>query len=217
MRPDPTRCKYGHELTPENSIIRQDRGGTIECRVCAIIGRAEYKKRRPLYQVWSTMLKRCNNPKFKDWKYYGGRLGNPVTVCERWNDYDAFASDVPPRPSMTHTLDRIDGKLGYFKENVKWSTPKEQARNVSNNRIIEHNGVSATLAEWVENSGLKYATVIQRLDRSGMSFADAISAPVGLPTDLNSVRGPDGRYQPQPTSRTRLHLAKRHASLPPSD
>ena len=27
------------------------------------------------------------------------------------------------------TLDRVDNDLGYFKENCKWSTPKEQANN----------------------------------------------------------------------------------------
>ena len=50
-RPERTHCKYGHELTPENSFTRPD-SGTLRCRTChRQAGRnseRRAKERRPL-------------------------------------------------------------------------------------------------------------------------------------------------------------------------
>ena len=36
---------------------------------------------------WKHMKERCENPKRKDYKYYGGK---GVAVCEAWHDYRTF-------------------------------------------------------------------------------------------------------------------------------
>lgn len=89
--------------------------------------------RTRLYGIWHGMMMRCYNKNSNRWKYYGGK---GITVCERWHTVDNFIIDVGEPPSNTHTLDRKDGNLGYFKENCKWSTPKEQANNRSNNLVL---------------------------------------------------------------------------------
>ena len=38
-------------------------------------------KHTRLYRIWQGMLRRCDNPKRKDFKDYGGR---GITVCEEW-------------------------------------------------------------------------------------------------------------------------------------
>lgn len=45
-----TECKYGHEFTEENTLLRKD--GARICRACGRRKQSEYRKRDPLAQVW---------------------------------------------------------------------------------------------------------------------------------------------------------------------
>lgn len=101
------------------------------------------------YKTWKGMIQRCNNEKASNYPYYGG-LG--IKVCDQWMTFPNFLRDMGIKPK-NKTLDRIDGSLGYCKENCKWSTKKEQARNRSNGRILTIDGISKTVSEWAENSG----------------------------------------------------------------
>lgn len=84
-------------------------------------------RQHELYGLWGTIVQRCTNPNNSVWENYGGR---GITICDRWrNSFEAFLEDMGERPSPTHEVDRIDNDLGYYKENCKWSTPKEQANN----------------------------------------------------------------------------------------
>jgi len=83
--------------------------------------------RRPkLYSVWRSMRERCRNPRHHAYKKYGGR---GITICPRWESYELFAADVGPRPGPEYSIHRINNDLGYFPENVRWATPKEQQQN----------------------------------------------------------------------------------------
>ncbi len=124
------------------------------------------------------MIRRCSDPTFKDWHLYGGRISNPVIVCARWlSSYEAFVSDMGARPSAKHTLDRINGALGYEPSNCRWATPKQQARNTSTNHLIQYKGDTRTLAEWAERAGMKSITLYMRLKR-GWPFEKALLTPL---------------------------------------
>lgn len=80
----------------------------------------------PEYRSWQMMKNRCTNPNSRDWPYYGGR---GVRMDPRWESYEVFLSDMGRKPSPKHTLDRVNSGGPYTKENCRWATRQEQARN----------------------------------------------------------------------------------------
>lgn len=78
-----------------------------------------------LYEIWRAMHRRCENPKVKDYKWYGAR---GIRVCDDWGDFRVFLADMWPRPSCT-SLDREDVNGNYEPGNVRWVDAVTQARN----------------------------------------------------------------------------------------
>lgn len=83
-----------------------------------------------IYRVWLGMRSRCNYPKSKAYKNYGGR---GIKVCEEWNkDFQAFfdyVSRLEHYGEDGRTIDRIDNDKGYEPGNVRWATRSQQERN----------------------------------------------------------------------------------------
>lgn len=82
----------------------------------------------PEYRSWQMMKNRCLNPRAADYNYYGGR---GITIDERWFDYEAFLLDMGRRPTLAHTLERLNSDDDYHKNNCVWATREEQSRNRS--------------------------------------------------------------------------------------
>lgn len=132
------------------------------------------------------MVRRCRNPKDKDYPYYGGR---GIEVC-------SFIAAGPV--NLVHSiglkpkgksLDRINNNDGYkcgkceqclaygWKKNIRWATPKEQVRNRSNTLFIQKDGVVRCAQEWAEIiPNLTLRTIRERLKR-GIT-GDALLEPV---------------------------------------
>lgn len=140
--------------------------------------RVTWKQRAGTYSIWSGMRSRCLNPDAKDFNRYGGR---GVTICDEWKEnFDAFVADMGLRPSQGHSLDRIDNNGPYSKENCRWATKIEQARNARNNHsILRSDGVRFnTLVEAAEAIGVSYEAFRSAVKRGtreygGFGWSDA--------------------------------------------
>jgi hypothetical protein len=86
----------------------------------------------PLYRTWSSMMTRCYNKRYKDYKDYGGR---GIIVIERWHDVATFINDIlasiGPCPEGK-SFDRVNNNGNYEWGNVTWSTAFEQVLNRRN-------------------------------------------------------------------------------------
>ncbi len=82
----------------------------------------------PEYRSWQAMKNRVLNINCKDhWRY------NSFRIDPRWiESFDSFLQDMGRRPTLKHTLDRLNGDDGYFKYNCVWATRQEQSRNRKN-------------------------------------------------------------------------------------
>jgi hypothetical protein len=94
-----------------------------------------------------------------------------------WDEnFDQFFTDMGPRPSPKHSLDRINNEGDYEPGNVRWATAKEQARNTSATRFLTVAGVTKPLTQWAEEIGLTIQSLEYRLNNE-WSPEDAVSRP----------------------------------------
>lgn len=94
-------------------------------------------KAHPLWAAYCEMRRRCYTPTNKKFYTYGSR---GIKVCDRWLESNGigfrnFVEDMGERPKGL-TLDRKDVNGNYEPSNCKWSTPREQAINRTNNRKV---------------------------------------------------------------------------------
>ena len=127
------------------------------------------------YRTWITMRQRCENPNAEGYEKYGAK---GIKVCERWASYENFKSDMGECPTPRHTIDRIDGDKGYEPENCRWATYAEQNRNLSNNVVVDINGVKNIMADWCVIYKIRRTTVETRI-KNGWDVIKAIKTPVG--------------------------------------
>lgn len=143
-----------------------------------------------LVYVHYAMKRRCYNPESKDYKNYGGR---GITVCSEWLNTEKVVIKDTDLHNCTKgfiafrewalsngyadnlILDRINNNEGYSPENCRWITRKEQNINKRNNHIIEYKNQKHTVSEWAEIYGISYNKLLDRINKFGLSFEEAIS------------------------------------------
>lgn len=150
------RCtECGVEQSVSGTVLRmgERKGGCRSCR------RSGYASKHPVeYRIWCGIKTRVFNPNREKSAFY-----NSIGMYEPWvKDFRLFFEAVGARPSSKHSIDRIDNSRGYFPDNVRWATPKEQARNTSRN--LEVKGVC--LIDYAKQVGVPYNTLRDRFHRS---------------------------------------------------
>lgn len=170
------RCIYGKELSvSRNSLFR----GIKSCGCMTKVAhtgssyhggiKTHGMSNIRFYRLYCKMIERCY--KVKNNKYYSSN----ITVCNYWKTsfenfkedmYESYLNHVAEFGEKNTTLDRIDFKGNYCKDNCRWATIKEQANNKENNVIITYNDVSLTLSQWADKLGWSYSTLANRYKRN---------------------------------------------------
>lgn len=138
-------------------------------------------RRSAAYVSWEAMNQRCNNPNHKHYCHYGGRN---IKICDRWKSFVYFLEDMGEPPTKNHSLDRIDNDKGYYKENCRWATRKQQMRKTRVNSLITHDNKTQCVSAWCEEIGIAECVIRSRL-RRGWSVKRALTSPVQKKEKVN--------------------------------
>lgn len=167
------RCICGNETRVRTDHFRRGIITSCGCDFSEKRSRGSIKhghSGNPLYFVWASMMDRCYNENFQDYKNYGGR---GIKVCGRWHDVSNFIDDVTIGYEKGLQLDRLNNDGDYDKNNCRWATRKENNRNKRTNVFITIDGQIKTMAEWSEITGVGYTSISGRV-RRGLVGVDAV-------------------------------------------
>lgn len=120
-----------------------------------------------MYEIWRGIKRRCGLTSYKgDGLKYPTYKAKGITMCPEWADsLETFMNDMGPRPSKEYSVDRIDNSKGYYKENCRWATKKQQSNNQDRNKVIEFEGKRQTYAQWAQELGIDWNLFKHRVDR----------------------------------------------------
>lgn len=151
------------------------------CGYCARVGNknpvTHGETKSITYSTWASMKTRClnkNNPSYKKW--YGGK---GITLSKRWYKYENFKADMGERPSINHTIERVNRKKGYYKDNCIWALNEQQTNNKSTTRLVTYKEETKSVAQWCKQFKFNYNSFIYRLNL-GWSVERIISTPINF-------------------------------------
>ena len=115
-----------------------------------------------LRRIYHHMKGRCYNSNDNKYKNYGAR---GIKVCNEWiNSFDSFYKwALKNGYKKGLSIDRINNDGDYEPINCKWSTPKEQANNRTTNKYYSYKGITKTIAQWSDETGINVGTLYWRI------------------------------------------------------
>jgi hypothetical protein len=146
----------------------------------------------PTYRSWINMRRRCLDKNHHQYSEYGGR---GITICQRWDDFTLFLSDMGERTSG-NTIDRIDVNGPYSPGNCRWANAMVQMNNRRITSRITFQGETLSIREWSTKTGIPRNTLAARL-YCGWTAEKILSTPykVRRPRRKGPAPAPKGRFK----------------------
>lgn len=157
------KCDCGKEKTVLAADVKK--GATQSCG-CLCVERSrsrftkhgctKYRNKTPEYDIWASIKQRCLNPNNTRFRRYGGR---GITLYKSWYNFSNFLRDMGERPTVKHTIERIDNDKSYTPSNCTWATQREQSRNTSRTHLLTLKGKTLCLTDWATLWGVCRSTI----------------------------------------------------------
>jgi hypothetical protein len=166
------RCECGTEKEIRITSVNFQETKSCGClhkEITKLRATTHGKSKTRTHETWRHIKDRCLNKNVDCYKYYAGR---GITMCEEWKKFENFYADMGERPEGM-TLDRIDNEKGYYKENCRWATKKEQQNNTRRTKLFTYQGKTQSMKMWAEELGFPYEKFRARLKR-GKTFEEAL-------------------------------------------
>ena len=126
----------------------------------------------PERRAWVNMMDRCYRKTATAFSEYGGR---GIAVCDRWRtSIENFLTDIGPRPSDAHSLDRKDVNGNYEPGNCRWATRSQQQRN-RRVGMVTWNGKTQSVADWADELGVRRSTLASRISTYAWTLDEAMN------------------------------------------
>lgn len=175
------RCECGTEKWVVTSSVKSAASRSCGCLRREVVsaqnrvhGESHQNETRE-HCSWRAMMGRCYSPNSERYPHYGGR---GIVVCERWRlSYLDFLADMGRCPSHCSSIGRSDVNGNYEPGNTEWQTDHQQARERTDNHVVEWRGRMMILTDAASDAGLAYKTVQMRITRGGWSVERALSTP----------------------------------------
>lgn len=167
----PENCRFGEKYKRKAKNLK--RSIKPKPKVMSYYEKSREKQapiaNNPLYGRYHEMRMRCENPKNKSYKWYGGR---GISVCDEWRGRGGARMFIEWSMKNGYeenlTLERIDNNGNYSPDNCRWATILEQQNNRRGNRLCLYMGEKATISEIARKEGIPYEKMRVLLQRLGV-------------------------------------------------
>jgi len=171
-------CHCGNSKILIMANVRQGRTLSCGCYRKEVVsankpGKKHGLAKTPIYDIWCLMRRRCYEVGNKNYHQYGGR---GITVCEEWQEVETFvkwALEKGYTPGLQ--IDRKNNNGNYEPSNCHFVTSKVNNNNRRDNRILTFKGMSMTLQQWANSTGIGRETISKRLDKLGWPIEKALT------------------------------------------
>jgi hypothetical protein len=165
-------CSCGNTTIVPTSNLKNGHSSSCGCKTIEVSKTHGHSGKyiSKTYKVWQTLKNRCLNPNDSNYKSYGGR---GISLEDRWNFFENFLEDMGEAPEGL-SIERIDNDKGYNKDNCKWASVYEQARNKRSNINITLDEITRCLEDWCKIYNINRNTVNARI-RLGWSIQTALN------------------------------------------
>ena len=135
------RCECGNEVTVLGSNLRNEHTTSCGCYQRERTGEVHTTHgmcKTRIYSVWMDMLVRGGVHKGASEKDKHNYQDRGITVCDDWLIFENFRDwAISHGYKEGLQIDRINNDEGYYPENCRWVTPKENTNNRRNTIRLE--------------------------------------------------------------------------------